>query len=96
MPIGLQGHPVIAQAGATGAGIDLAARHADIVYAPLLHKQSAFDYQARLRERALAHGREPGDIRLLPGLTVILGATPEEEYRKHEALHGHRRASRIP
>ncbi|GGN97691.1 nitrilotriacetate monooxygenase [Actinoplanes lobatus] len=90
VPIGPQGHPVIAQAGASDAGIDLAARHADIVYASLLHKQSAFDYQARLRERALAHGRDPGDIRLLPGLTVILGATREEAYRKHEALHGRR------
>lgn len=31
MPVGPQGHPVISQAGASDAGIDLAARHADIV-----------------------------------------------------------------
>jgi FMN-dependent oxidoreductase (nitrilotriacetate monooxygenase family) len=90
VPIGPQGHPVIAQAGASDAGLDLAAKHADIVYASLLHKQAAFHYQAQLGERALAHGRDPGDIRLIPGLTVILGETREEAYRKHEALHGHR------
>lgn len=89
VPIGPQGHPVISQAGASDAGIDLAAEHADIVYASLLHKQSAFDYQQRLRSRALAHGRNPDDLRLLPGLTVILGETRAEAYRKHEALHGH-------
>jgi FMN-dependent oxidoreductase (nitrilotriacetate monooxygenase family) len=88
VPIGPQGHPVIAQAGASQAGVDLAGEHADIVYASLLHKQAAFDYQARLRERALAHGRGPDEIRLMPGLVAIVGATREEAYRKHEALHG--------
>lgn len=88
VPIGPQGHPVISQAGASDAGLDLAAKHADIVYAALLHKQAAFHYKARLRERALAHGRDPDSIRLIPGLVVVLGETREEAYRKHEALHG--------
>jgi FMN-dependent oxidoreductase (nitrilotriacetate monooxygenase family) len=90
VPIGPQGHPVIAQAGASDAGVDLAAKHADIVYAALLHKQAAFDYGDRLRERALAHGRGPDEIRLIPGLIAIVGETREQAYRKHEALHGHR------
>lgn len=88
VPIGPQGYPVIAQAGASDAGIDLAAKHADLVYASLLHKQAAFAYRARLRERALVHGRNPDDIRLVPGLIAIVGETREEAYRKHEALHG--------
>jgi hypothetical protein len=58
VPVGPQGHPVIAQAGASDAGIDLAAKHADIVYASLLHKQAAFQYKAQLGERAAAHGRD--------------------------------------
>ena len=90
VPIGPQGYPAIAQAGGSDQGIDLAAKHADIVYASLLNKQAAFDYKARLRERALAHGRNPDEIRLLPGLIVVLGETREEAYRKHEALHGSR------
>lgn len=88
VPIGPQGHPVISQAGASEAGVDLAAKHADIVYASLLHKQAAFGYRAQLRERAIVHGRDPDGIRLMPGLTAIVGATREEAYRKHEALHG--------
>lgn len=88
VPIGPQGHPVIAQAGASQAGVDLAAKHADIVYASLFDKQAAFTYQAQLRDRALAHGREPDDVRLMPGLVAIVGETREEAYRKHEALHG--------
>jgi FMN-dependent oxidoreductase (nitrilotriacetate monooxygenase family) len=88
VPIGPQGHPVIAQAGASDAGLDLAAKHADIVYASLFNKQAAFDYKAQLRARALAHGREPDSVRLMPGLVVVLGETREEAYRKHDALHG--------
>jgi len=77
------------RAGASEAGIDLAAKHADIVYASVLHKQAGFAYKAELRRRALAHGRNPDDILLIPGLIAILGETREEAYRKHEALHGH-------
>lgn len=87
VPIGPPGHPIISQAGGSDAGLDLAAKHADVVYAALLHKQAAFHYKAQLRERALAHSRDPDSIRLIPGLVVVLGETREEAYRKHEALH---------
>ena len=90
VPVGPQGHPVIAQAGASDAGVNLAAKHADIVYASLLHEQAAFEYREQLAAAATAHGRSGDDIRLMPGLTVILGETREEAYRKQEALHGHR------
>jgi FMN-dependent oxidoreductase (nitrilotriacetate monooxygenase family) len=88
VPIGPQGHPVIAQAGGSPAGIDFAGKHAEIVYAALLTKQEAFTYGAKLAERAVAHGRPRDSIRLLPGLGVVLGDTREEAYRRHEALNG--------
>jgi FMN-dependent oxidoreductase (nitrilotriacetate monooxygenase family) len=88
VPIGPQGHPVICQAGASDAGIDLAARHADLIYAMLLSKQTAAAYGAEIRRRAAAHGRDPGAIRLLPGLVVVIGDTRDEALRRHEALHG--------
>jgi len=88
VPIGPQGHPVICQAGASDAGLDLAARHADLVYASLLGKQAAFDYGVEVRRRAAAHGRDPGTIRLLPGLAVVIADTREEANHRHEALNG--------
>lgn len=88
VPIGPQGHPVIAQAGGSAAGIDFAGKHAEIVYAALLTKQEAFDYGAKLDERAVAHGRPAGSIRLFPGLGVVLGDTADEALRRHEALNG--------
>jgi FMN-dependent oxidoreductase (nitrilotriacetate monooxygenase family) len=89
VPIGPQGHPVIAQAGASEAGIDLAAKHADLVYASLLSKPAAHRYRAQLRAGAARHGRDPGSIRLLPGLVPVIGRSREEALRRHEALHAH-------
>lgn len=88
VPIGPQGHPVICQAGGSQAGLDLAAKHADLVYAALLHKQAAIAYRAELENRVLACGRPAGSIRILPGLVVVLGHTREEARRRHEALYG--------
>jgi FMN-dependent oxidoreductase (nitrilotriacetate monooxygenase family) len=88
VPIGPQGHPVIAQAGASAAGIDLAAKHADLVYAALLTKEAARQYGDQIRERAGHHGRDSRAIRLLPGLVPVIGRTREEALRRHEALHG--------
>lgn len=88
VPVGPQGHPVIGQAGASSAGIDLVARHAEVVYAPILSLGAARDYRARLTASAQRHGHDPGTIRLLPGLVPIVGDTREEALRRHEALHG--------
>jgi FMN-dependent oxidoreductase (nitrilotriacetate monooxygenase family) len=88
VPIGPQGHPVIAQAGGSEAGIDFAGKHAEIVYAAILSKADAFDYAAKLAARAVAHGRPRDSIRLFPGLGVVLGDTRDEAYRRHEALNG--------
>ncbi|MCX4099196.1 NtaA/DmoA family FMN-dependent monooxygenase [Nocardia sp. alder85J] len=89
VPLGPQSHPLIAQAGASDAGIDLAGRHADLVYASLLGKQAAREFGDHLRARATAHGRDPGAIRLLPGLVPIVADTAEQARRRHEQLNGH-------
>lgn len=87
VPIGPQGYPVVAQAGGSPQGIELAAKHAELIYASLLDKQTALVFGANVRGRAAGYGRGPDSIRVLPGLTVIPGATRAEAHRKHEALH---------
>jgi FMN-dependent oxidoreductase (nitrilotriacetate monooxygenase family) len=88
VPIGPQGHPVISQAGASDAGIDLAAKHADLIYTSQYSKQAAADYGARIRRQAAGYGRDPDAIRVLPGLAVVIGDTRADALRRHEALHG--------
>lgn len=88
VPRGPQGYPVIAQAGASEGGIDLAARHGEIIYCNVLSRPAGQAFGKKVRDRAIAVGRDPSDIRIVPGLVVILGETREEALRKHELFSG--------
>ncbi|MCL6652196.1 nitrilotriacetate monooxygenase [Agrobacterium rubi] len=88
VPRGPQGHPVIAQAGASEGGIDLAARHGEIIYCNILSRPAGQAFGKKVRDRAIAFGRDPFGIRIVPGLVVILGKTRQEALRKHELFSG--------
>ncbi|WP_028747515.1 NtaA/DmoA family FMN-dependent monooxygenase [Rhizobium mesoamericanum] len=88
VPRGPQGHPVIAQAGASDGGIDLAARHGEIIYCNILSKSAGKAFGNKVRERAVSLGRDPSGIRIVPGLVVILGESRKEALRKHELYSG--------
>ena len=88
VPRGPQGYPVIAQAGASEGGIDLAARHGEIIYCNVLSRPAGQAFGKKVRDRAIAVGRDPSGIRIVPGLVVILGETRAEALRKHELFSG--------
>ncbi|RWX74967.1 LLM class flavin-dependent oxidoreductase [Neorhizobium lilium] len=88
VPRGPQGHPVIAQAGASEGGIELAARHGEIIYCNILSRGAGQAFGRKVKDRAAAMGRDPSGIRIVPGLVVILGDTRDEALRKHELFSG--------
>ncbi|PNU05524.1 NtaA/DmoA family FMN-dependent monooxygenase [Novosphingobium guangzhouense] len=88
VPRSRQGHPVIAQAGGSDRGIDLAARHGEIIYCNILSRGAGQAFRQRVTERAIAAGRDPSEIRLTPGLVAIIGESREEALRKHELFSG--------
>lgn len=88
VPIGPQGHPVLAQAGASDYGLDFAGKHAEIVYSALLSKPAAKAFRESLDQRILIHGRSPQDVRLFPGANVVLGEDEADARRRHEYFNG--------
>jgi FMN-dependent oxidoreductase (nitrilotriacetate monooxygenase family) len=80
-----QGHPVLVQAGGSADGRDLAARHAEAVFSASQSFEESAAYRRELHARAAAYGR-PGGIKVLPGLTTIIGATPAEALRRRDEL----------
>jgi alkanesulfonate monooxygenase SsuD/methylene tetrahydromethanopterin reductase-like flavin-dependent oxidoreductase (luciferase family) len=78
--------PVVFQAGGSDQGRDLAARFADGVFSVELTLDAAVDNRLGLRRAAVAAGRDPGAIRILPGLSVVLGSTEEEARKKYDDL----------
>lgn len=88
VPRGPQGHPVIAQAGGSEGGIELAARHGEIIYCNILSRGAGQAFRSRVNARAIAAGRDPSGIRLVPGLVPIIADSREEALRKHELYSG--------
>ncbi len=62
---GPQGRPVLAQAGASEAGVSFAAKHAEMVFAPAGSDQQRREMVADLRTRASDQGRNPYDLKIM-------------------------------
>lgn len=88
VPRGAHGYPVLAQAGGSDSGIELAARHAEVIYTTMLNKQAGRAFGDKVRNRAAELGRHPGSIRIFPGVVVIIAESREEALRKHELWTG--------
>jgi FMN-dependent oxidoreductase (nitrilotriacetate monooxygenase family) len=73
-----QGRPVIFQAGASEPGRALAARTADVVFTLQSSIDGGTAFREDIRARAAAFGRDPDTIKILVGMTPIVGATDAE------------------
>jgi FMN-dependent oxidoreductase (nitrilotriacetate monooxygenase family) len=83
-----QGHPFLTQAGSSGPGIALAARYADAVFTPLAAVEAGVAFRQNLRQQAAGYGRDPGQVRVLPGLSFLLAGTDAEAATLKADLEG--------
>ncbi|WP_342603242.1 LLM class flavin-dependent oxidoreductase [Peribacillus sp. FSL E2-0159] len=81
-----QGHPVIVQAGSSGDGQLLAAKHAEIVFTAQENKEDAVSFYHELKGHLAAFNREKSSLSIMPGLFPIVGQTEKEAQEKYEAL----------
>ncbi len=81
-----QGHPVLAQAGSSPAGIGLAGRIADVVFTPQRSIESGLEFRTRIDAVAADNGRRPGEVRILPGLAFVLGGTEAEAAERRQLI----------
>lgn len=70
-----QGRPVLVQAGSSEAGKELAARVAEVVFTAQRTIGEGREFYDDLKARAVRHGRDPGDVRILPGLVPYIADT---------------------
>ncbi len=81
-----QGHPVIVQAGASEAGIELAAEFAEVVFCSPNSIEVAQEYYNNLKTRMEKFGRNPDDLKVLPGLSPVVAPTMSEAEEKLEEM----------
>ena len=81
-----QGYPVLIQAGASDRGRDFAARWSDLIFVTHYSMESAIAFSKEMKERAARHGRNPKDLKILPGITPLVGETETIVAEKRQVL----------
>ena len=81
-----QGRPVIAQAGSSDVGMELAARTADLIFTAQDTIPEGRAFRDSIHQRMEKYGRRPDEIRVLPGLQPIVGRTMSEAQERYEEL----------
>ncbi|MEU1420983.1 LLM class flavin-dependent oxidoreductase [Kitasatospora sp. NPDC005751] len=73
-----QGHPVVIQAGDSDEGREFAAATADIIFSRHSTLTAGQAFHADVKRRLAAYGRKPDELKIMPGVTYVLGDTDEE------------------
>jgi FMN-dependent oxidoreductase (nitrilotriacetate monooxygenase family) len=78
LPRSPQAHPLLVQAGSSADGKEFAAKWADAIFTaqPTLAESQAF--YADIKQRAVAAGRDPDHVVILPGIVPVIGDTPAQ------------------
>jgi N-acetyl-S-(2-succino)cysteine monooxygenase len=82
----IQGYPVIAQAGGSEPGQELAARTADLVYTAQQDFDEARKFYIGLKGRLGKFGRSEDSVLIMPGVLTVVGRTDEEARENFEQL----------
>ena len=86
VPRSPQGHPVMVQAGSSDTGRGFAAEFGEAIFTAHLTLAESQEYYSDLKQRVAEAGREPDDVKILPGLSFLVGRTEAEAREKHELL----------
>ncbi|WP_086832408.1 NtaA/DmoA family FMN-dependent monooxygenase, partial [Streptomyces sp. NRRL B-24572] len=73
VPRSPQGQPVVIQAGDSGEGREFAASAADVVFTRHSTLEAGREFYADVKGRLARYGRQPGDLKIMPGVTYVLG-----------------------
>ncbi len=86
VPRSPQGTPVVAQAGSSDDGRELAARTAEAIFTAQLEMADALAFGKDVRSRAERYDRGPDEIKILPGILPMVGESDGEAQDKFGQL----------
>ena len=76
--------PAVVQAGGSEAGWRLAGLVADGVYSVDHDLASAAEHRRTIRDFAVAAGRDADEVRVFPGLAIVIGSTEQEAWERFD------------
>ncbi|RWU22939.1 nitrilotriacetate monooxygenase [Pseudomonas alkylphenolica] len=81
-----QGYPVLIQAGSSEPGKALAARTAEVVFTAQQTLGNAQAFYADVKGRLAGYGRRPEQLKVMPGISPVIGRTQSEAEDKYQQL----------
>jgi alkanesulfonate monooxygenase len=81
-----QGRPVIVQAGGSDDMVAVAAEFAEVIFCAPLTLETAQKFYADLKSKAAGYGRSADEVRIMPGLSAVVGRTQAEANEQFEYL----------
>lgn len=85
----VQGRPLLVQAGASPAGLNFGSAYADAIYTSQPIKEDSIRFYNEFKTLVTGHGRAPEDVKIIPGIVPILGATEKEAQEVMRDLGSH-------
>lgn len=89
VPRSPQGYPLLVQAGSSEDGKAFAARYAEAVFTAQQTLADAQAFYADLKSLTAGAGRDPGHVKVLPGIVPVLGSTEAEARAGGQLLEDH-------
>jgi FMN-dependent oxidoreductase (nitrilotriacetate monooxygenase family) len=87
VPRSPQGHPLLVQAGSSEDGKEFAARYAEAVFTAQQTLADGKGFYADLKSRLAKYGRTGEEIKILPGISPIIGSTSAEAKQLEDELN---------
>ncbi|WP_220814038.1 LLM class flavin-dependent oxidoreductase [Pseudomonas paralcaligenes] len=87
VPRSPQGRPVIVQAGSSEGGKTLGSRYADAIFTTQTTLADGQAFYQEMKNRARAWGRNPDHLKIMPGLSTVIGSTEAEARARFDRLN---------
>jgi FMN-dependent oxidoreductase (nitrilotriacetate monooxygenase family) len=87
VPRSPQGHPLLVQAGSSEDGKEFAARYAEAVFTAQQTLADGKAFYADLKSRLAKYGRTGEQIKILPGISPVIGSTSAEAQALEDELN---------
>jgi FMN-dependent oxidoreductase (nitrilotriacetate monooxygenase family) len=81
-----QGTPVLFQAGSSSRGRQFGATHGECIFVSGTGVEELRGYTTGVRSETVKVGRDPQSVKVLAGVSMVVGSTREEAQRKHQQI----------
>jgi FMN-dependent oxidoreductase (nitrilotriacetate monooxygenase family) len=87
LPRSPQGRPVLVQAGSSEGGKALGSRYADAIFTTQTTLEDGQGFYQEMKHRARQWGRNPAHLKIMPGLSTVIGSTEAEAHARFDRLN---------